>query len=267
MASRPHNPGTVGFEEWVAYCFDQGPRDFAKEDLDLRKPDASWEARVTRHEIDGATAARYLKRLFLESGARLSAVSDADLAEGVWYVFGIGGGFFDAMTSDWERRDGTRNPIATTDEIAAVFDAMPAIYRDVFEHRCQPDFKPESASTSDADRVSGAVYMIWDMDQCIYLVSGSEQATVDNPITTAGLAALSTVLRECASAACLYSALHGLGHLIQQSRCQNLYAGGDARGLLERGQRIIDGLFECRAAMLTPHLIEYAKCARDGAVH
>lgn len=266
MASPPRSPGTVEFEEWVAYCFGQGPRDYAREDLDPRKPDKAWEARITGHQIDGATAARYLKRLFLESGERLSAVSDADLAEGVWYVFGSGGGFFDAMTSDWMRRDGTRNPIATADEIAAVFDTMPVIYRDVFEHRCALGFKPESASTSDTDRVSGAVYMIWDMDQCIYLVSGSQPDTLDNPITTAGLAALSTVLRECVSPACLYSALHGLGHLIPKGRYQSQGAAGDGRNLLTRSQAIIDDFLECRAATLTPDLIGYAKCARDGGV-
>lgn len=266
MASPPRDPGTVGFEEWVAYCFGQGPRDFAREDLDPRKPEESWEARVTRHEIDGATAARYLKRLFLESGARLSAVSDAELAEGVWYVFGIGGGFFSTMTSDWERRDGTRNPVATAVEITAVFDAMPVIYRDVFERRCPPDFKPENACQSDVDRLGAAVYMIWDMDQCIYLVSGSQPDTLDNPITTAGLAALSTVLRECASPACLYSALHGLGHLIPTGRYQSQGAAGDGRNLLTRSQAIIDDFLECRAATLTPDLIEYAKCAREGGV-
>ncbi len=256
----------VSFEEWVEYCFGQGPRDFAGVGLTPDEPDRLQLEREARFDINGKTAAQYLKRLFLESDSRLTNTSDANLASGVWYVFGSGGSFFEGMRSDWEGRDNSRNPIVTTGEVVAVFDAMPSIYRDVFEHRCPSGFNPERDESSDARRLGGAVYMIWDMDQCIYLVSGSEPASADHPVTAAGFAVLATVLRECNSPACLYSALHGLGHLIETGQYQKSEPCGDLRDLCRRGQSIVDEFIKTRSSALPADVLEYARRARVGAV-
>ncbi len=266
MNEATNHHDAVGFEEWVEYCFGQGPRDFEGEGLTPDEPDEVWVERESRFTIDGKTIARYLKRLFLGSGSLLLDKTDAKLAAGVRYIFGVGGAFFDHMTSECERSDGTRNPIATTEDVAAVFEAMPTLYREVFDRRCPANFHPEGNASNDADRLGTAVYMIWDMDQCIYCVSEGEPAAPDHPITAAGFAALATVLRECDSPACLYSALHGLGHLAQRGDWRNEEEAGDARQLLQRSVRIIDAFLQSRSAEVPKRIIEYARHARIGAV-
>lgn len=268
MTESTRQDDMASFEEWVECCFGDGhrrtDRAFEAADDEAASEDEflAIEAQQRYYHLDGRTAAAYLRRLFLEADQWLGVHkrSNLDLSDGVWYTFGIDGDFSALRPADYPR-----GPDASNEEIAAVFDAMPVLFRDVFEVRCTLEFRTEVDQGDSVERrLAGAVFMIWDMDVFIGLVTVDSPAAPDNPVTTAAIGALKRILYECSSTTCLHSALHGLNHLYESGEVDSWSSPGDVRELRRQSQDVVDAFIRDRAGEVPPHVIDYARLARVG---
>ncbi|MCL4197670.1 MAG: hypothetical protein KJZ69_09275 [Phycisphaerales bacterium] len=260
----------ASFEEWVECCFGDGHRqvdrafEAADDEAAIEDEFLAIEAQQRYYHLDGRTAAAYLRRLFLEADHWLGVHkrSAYDLSDGLWYTFGINGDF-DALKL--RPPDDPRGPDATNEEFAAVLDALPVLFRDVFEVRCTLEFRTEVNQGDSAERrLAGAVFMIWDMDVFIGLVNRCQPAAPDNPVTTAAIGALKRILYECSSTTCLHSALHGLNHLYESGEVASWSSPGDVRELRRQSQEVVDAFIRDRAGEVPDHVIAYAQIARVG---
>ncbi len=125
--------------------------------------------------------------------------SDAQIAKGIWYIFGVGSEYTSVFYSDevsLEARSRCVRAVAT-------------VYTDLFDRVCGLRGEDIDAEIEDSD-VDGAVYMIWDMGGIEHVIV----ANAEDPLSLAGFHVLEAALMKCITAACRQSALHGLGHVI-----------------------------------------------------
>lgn len=228
--------GVPSYEEWERYCFTQGQADFARcADDDLA--DERYEHFTT---FESATRVEYLVRLFGDEPHIIERYKPRQLADAIWFVFGNGSeSMFDLVNAD-----------ASADDTKRRFRAVGDFYEQVFERVCLADWNPMVGSSGDAgdpshDAIDLAVYMIWDMGGINLALSSSTPLVVD-----ASYALLDRILRRCTKPACLYSALHALGHEVDRGP--------------SRARRRIERFLEVEG--LPRHIVEYARAARTGSI-
>lgn len=225
------------FDEWVEYCFTQGPRDFAASGAGWSEEDIDpFEEGVNAFErLDPRVLAEYIIRLFRSPAFLADRYAADQIGDGVWFLFGVGSCHFHDVRSD------AVPPALQVDCIASVA----TLYTDLFDRVCckygtEPDGKHE-------DRIDGSVYMIWDMD-CI---EGAAMFPDEYPrLVEPTFGVLESVLAQCRMSTCLHSALHGLGHLRAHHP--------------ERVERIIDHFVANRT--MPQWIRDYARDARTGCI-
>src|SRR3712207_4082524 len=81
MAEEP----VPSFERWADYCLTRGYADFHA---------GRGEEAEPFHRMPDPLTAEYLIRLFGEAGTLTAGLTDKQLADAVWYIFGVGGEVF-----------------------------------------------------------------------------------------------------------------------------------------------------------------------------
>jgi hypothetical protein len=216
------------FEQWRSWVFDHPVANPAWHfDLDA---DFWDEERVPTLTVD------YLTRLFEEPCSLPALFSDAQIAQGLWFLadnscsnhmFALA----DEAVSWSHRERGLRS--------------MFVLFRDLFAPVCA-DRLSHGLTSAGRSPLDDVCYMWWDLHPLPFAASGSERARVS--------AVILDVLRETLllpSPACQEGALHGLGHLYFDHP--------------REVQRIIDE-FLGRNSRLLPALHQYARSARTGSV-
>jgi hypothetical protein len=222
------------FEDWREYCFTHGYADFHGHNDEAGI--AEREERFSR--VPPRVLAEYLIRLFEDSRFLRETYTAQQLADGTWFIFGLGSEYFHEV----------RDPGVPAELQARVYRAMPTMYLEVYDRLCN-DQGRSSEDLSDAAALDIAVYMIWDMD----CVEGAVMFPENSPhLVEPGFGVLQTVLDRCSTGACLKGALHALGHL-------EMYHP-------ERVRTMVDGFLERRRDRLPAWVVEYALEAREGAV-
>lgn len=219
----------MGFDEWVQLVFDH--------------PEARmhWfhEAGASEGDLDAsdpkhaATLVEYLTRLFENGSALLGRYSDAQVATGLWYLFGVSSGHMQVVGP---------GPVPEQDLIRMI-RALCTLYREVFAVRCGDVLSHRSERGSKLDV---AVYMLWDMD-------GIGLGGWESGLSAVDRAMLDT-LREILTidnTACQESALHGLGESYSE-------APAEVAAIVDEWLATEPGI--------SPGLIEYAQQARVGEV-
>ncbi|TVQ34601.1 MAG: hypothetical protein EA376_00015 [Phycisphaeraceae bacterium] len=231
-----NNTETPSFEEWVHYCFTQGYSDFHTE------PDADhYEAHEQRRQrfvdIDPKALSEHIIRLFSNPAFLADEYTDQQIADAVWFIFGLATTYFLHLRSE----------VVPRNVQIRCIESVATLYTDLFDRLCDKhDVDPNKSSSKDTP-LEDAVYMIWDMD-CI---EGAVMFPKHWPhLVDPGFRVLETILEKCRTVTCKESALHALGHI-------HMYHP-------ERVEKIIDKFL---ASPDQPGVLrEYALDAREGAV-
>ncbi len=180
------------FDEWVDYCFTRAHADFGAyaRDDDARERSDRFGA------LDITTVARHLVRLFRSPAFIADQYTDDQIGAALWFLFGIGSGYFTELRDDAVPRDLQADCMAS----------VSTLYAGLLDHVCCRRGTDPDSDYSDGPRLDVAVYMIWDMD-CI------EGGVAHTHLVNPGFEVLATVLKQCRTSTCRISALHGLGHL------------------------------------------------------
>jgi hypothetical protein len=189
---------TPTFDEWVEYCFTRGEREF-RDDPDL--PAMSDPRASNRfHCMAPIVMAEYFIKLFESPGFVAERYTDDQVADGVWFIFGVSSGYFHDVFSE---------PVPEALQVRCMSSVL-TMYTDLFDRVCCKHGADPEGPYADTLKVDGAVYMIWDMD-CF-------EAPLYHPekwphLIDPAFAVLGGILAKCQTSSCLVSALHGLGHI------------------------------------------------------
>ncbi|TVS07725.1 MAG: hypothetical protein EA423_03420 [Phycisphaerales bacterium] len=222
MTTRKETPT---FEAWLEYCFTRGLADFHGQ-----SPDAADE-RITRFEGYSPAIGGHILRLFESPAVLADRFTDAQLADGVRYIFGTPSQYFIGMK--------TEAPPGLIDRCVR---ASLAVFTDLFDPVCLRR-EAEGVSERTPDSFEQAVIDIWD--------SGYDAIAMPQDATDAefeaGLFVIGGVLERCRSGACLLSGIEGaLAGLLANPRASG--RGRRLRGL-EKAMLRRDGVpQEARAA-------------------
>ncbi len=132
--------------------------------------------------------------------------SDPEMARAVWHLYGSGSCHLAEMSR-----------LPPGPELTAFFNSVLQLYSDLFEVRCSLHFSHLDRGPEPANPLNGPCYMLWDMDCGIGSFQFSGVAShVDHSIR------LLEQLSASPHPATVESAIHGLGHMIDdfRSRCQ-----------------------------------------------
>ena len=222
--------GETTYYGWIEYAFTRGYAEFNDPETFALHPDRYLV-------LELAVVAEYMHRFCCDPPPVNTMFSDDQIADGIWFLFGIASGYWGDI------RDGGIDLAMQARCVASVAN----LYTLCFDRLCcKHGAEPDTDFTDDL-RIDIAVFMIWDMDQIDCLVRPCADRT---HLTEPGLKVLETVLHTCRTSTCLYSALHGLGHLHGE--------------LTPRIRTIIERFL--RARKLPPNVVEYARAAQDGCV-
>ncbi|CAG0990080.1 hypothetical protein PHYC_02240 [Phycisphaerales bacterium] len=205
--------------------------------LTVSEVEAIQERQSRFSDLATPVLAEYLVRLLRESDRRMSVIKPAELAEAIWFIFGVGSGFVCRVLHE-----------AAASEHVRLYEAIRCCYEDTLDRLCNRRGASRE-DMSNTDRLDVAVYMIWDMDSGLGFVPRNASGPVE--CSELALDTLDFVLSHCRSGSCLKSALHGLGHLEHYQR--------------QRVHAIIDGFLAVRSDLPT-WLTSYAGYARSGSV-
>lgn len=227
---------TPTFEEWAEYCLTLGYADFHGRSGD---PEEVADARISRFlSLPPWRVTEYITRLFENSRELATRYTPDQIGDATWFIFGIASGYFHEV----------RSPANAKDVQLRCFRSVTTLYLDLYDRLCNfggHDWK----DCSDAQRLDGAVYMIWDMNG----IEGAVLFPEDAPhLGEAGFEILETVLTQCRTGSCLKSALHALGHV-------NTFHP-------ERAEKMVMAFLERRRPELPEWLTQYAERARVGSV-
>lgn len=157
-------------------------------------------------QFEARDLANYFTRFNRGIGSICLDYSDSRMAKGIWYLYGSGSCYMAEVS---------RLPPGR--EVNDFFDSVPQLYADLFEVRCSRFFSHLDRGSERANPLNGPCYMLWDMDAGIdsFRFSGVP-AHIDASIR---------VLERLATSkhpATIESAIHGLGHMIDdfRDRCQ-----------------------------------------------
>lgn len=228
-----------GFQEWAEYCFTLGHADFhATGD----KAAGERHGRFTR--LEARTAVEYLTRLFEAPEWIAEKYSDQQIADGIWFIFGVGSMH---LASAW-------SPDVLPDDAVRCWRSISNLYLRLFDRVCG-----RRGAEPDADLdlpVDSAVYMIWDMGHLELSAMFPEDAPhLFEPV----IEILETALFRCRTAACRESALHGLGG------AASIHENDDHPEVVARLVGIIDSFLE--RTDVPAWLRAYAEEARTGNIY
>ena len=180
-------------------------------------------------------AVAHATRLFEDPAAALEWFSDAQIAQGLTYLFSTSASGDNGWFSSTE--------VPLPDRVRLI-ESIGELFEKLFLPRCQPHLGHRSEG--EARSLNGVCYMWWDEFPSIALPKDPNRAALH-------AAALCTMERtlQIDSIACQESALHGLGH----------WATANAAEVA----RIIDRYVEDERR-LDPRLAVYARSARGGCV-
>ncbi len=166
------------YSRWLTYVFDRSPGS--------SRP----EFAATPQQLIAL-----IGRTMTRAGTDLAGFDAAQIYSGLCYMF------YNQPHSDCARHFGS-SAIAREERIAAI-RAMKCLYRDCFEARCDSVLKHLDEGTS--NKLNSVAYMLWDETPIFYI--NREDAGIAAAIVEVLDFALSLN-----NAACIESALHGLGH-------------------------------------------------------
>lgn len=233
------------FDEWVEYSFTQGHADFEACSA-AGEPDAAME-RAARFvdDLPAELLARYVLRLFEDPVWVGQRYNERQIAEWIWYFFGIA---TQTLRTLYEA------PLEQDLQIRCVH-SVATVYTDLFDSLCcDRGRRPDECFIQHRD-LDIAVGMIWDMDGGLEypLFQPQDRPQLFEP--TFGV--LAHILDRCRTSTCRYSALHGLGHLVCFHRHKD-----------EQIALRCVGLIDCFLARegIPDWLADYARVARRGDV-
>jgi hypothetical protein len=178
------SPGELGFEEWVAWVFDNPVGYPAIADL------ADWG------KISSPVLVGYLTSLFERADVTLAEFSNAQLSQSFWFLLGHGTDVNIALF----------DPTVPWSERTRCYRSILALFELCFARRCGP-FLSHLGEGGD-EPLNGLCYMWWDL----FPTWGSARGPAGpDPVDAEILAVLAEIL-VLDSIACQESALHGLGH-------------------------------------------------------
>lgn len=229
-------PQQVDFDEWVRIIFDRparlscGHRQRAPDGRDW----SQWE-NEREEPLDRVLAVQHLEyctRLFCNATQLLVGFDDDRVAEGL-----------SELTDAHDLLLPLKRLSATESVVAAFVESISVLFRDFMAPRCRGTFGhlDETPTT----QLNMTCYMWWD--------AFAYKGTPDDPRFLHTDEAILSVMQRCLNInhdGVRESALHGLGHW---------------RGYRDRVQKTIDEFLD-NTKDLRPELVDYARCARVGAV-
>ena len=183
--------------------------------------------------------ARNLCQLFDSCEMLVDRFIPDQIASGVWFIFGCGSSYIAGEVMD---------PSVPENLQVATYEKGARMYTHCFDVLCNRR-GTTSEYMANVEKIDGAVYMIWDMDQIQWPLYEPSKSP---GVAGAGYRTLETVLRDCQTASCLHSALHGLGHAIFNTP--------------DPGRSIIEQFIRKRGASQPAWLRDYAESALTGMV-
>ena len=183
----PEKPD-LAFADWLAHCFDHettGP----VWHHDPYAPDWRGPASLT---------IRLLTRLFDAPDIALSAYSDAQVNQGLWYIV------HNACSDHMHALVDDSVPLA---ERVACLLSIESLYARCFAARCSNHLSHGVHPGDDMSPLNSACYMFWDLMPLIPVPEDPERHALGQAVLHVLEAAL-----HLPSVACQESALHGLGH-------------------------------------------------------
>lgn len=128
------------------------------------------------------------------------------MAKGIWYLYGSGSCYLAEVSK-----------LPPGPQVDDFFASVTHLYTELFELRCSRFFSHLDRGPEQANPLNGPCYMLWDMDAGIdsFRFSGIP-SHVDNSVR------LLERLTGSTHPAIIESAIHGLGHMIDdfRDRCQ-----------------------------------------------
>ncbi len=226
----------LSFDEWIRFVFDHpvtDPEWYWAEDHDFWDP--TVQPRVT---------VSYLTKVFKNPVACLTAYTDSQIDQGLWYVV------HEACSNHMLALTDKRVPLP---ERLEGFRSIFKLFDELFLPRCSANLLyMDEKDQGKRNPLDSACYMWWDLMWWAVLRFPDLTPSVDNMEATADMV-LDVIIRTLAlnSDACRESALHGLGH----------WHAYDP----PRIERIVDD-FLANYPHIRPELLAYAQRAREGRV-
>ncbi len=218
----------ASFEEWLAHVFDHPPQ----------KGSWWWNEEAIDWNVPPSDMVAFLTKTFEEAASTLKPYSDAQVAEGLWY---IGGGHCSGIASSLVDES---IPLPLRKKAIKSFQNL---YSDCFAVHCSSLLcHLEKTSGPPGPPLNGVCYMWWD----IFPINGKPEDAARAELDKECLTVMEFAL-GLESVACRESALHGLGHW-----------AGDYPDFVHR---VIDRFIETNPGE-RPELIAYAQRAREGGV-
>lgn len=216
------------YRAWLAHVFERPEHDWyfpsdAMEDVTF--PDVTPEEHL-----------RLFVCTLLNSGRDLEEFSEAQVLHGLKYMFSISCSdvIMDVMS--------LAHPLELS---LAAIHAVSTLYTNCFESRCAPVLSHRS--DPEANPLNGICYMLWDASPIL-----SWRRHPQEPLLTGAVCHVLEGALSLKNPACIESALHGLGHLIQ------------LKGQGSRAAEIAANFVQSRP--LPPALKSYAQAAAAGGV-
>ncbi len=148
----------------------------------------------------------HFTRFHREIGRIRDDWSDSQLAKGIRYLYGSGSCYLAEMSQ-----------LSPSSEVDRFFASVPHLYTDLFEVRCSRFFSHLGRGPEQPNPLNGPCYMLWDMDGGIDSFRFSKI-----PEHIGQCIRLLEHLTNSIHPATIESAIHGLGHMIDDFRgyCQ-----------------------------------------------
>jgi hypothetical protein len=220
------------YQEFLTYLFDRpGHEEHGGEWY--------WDIDQPEFEASSTDIVRLCTHLFRNCGADLAHFSDAQIADGLTYVFsGDASNMIHALKDE---------EVHVDDRVTAIH-AIETLYADCFSQRCSEDLGHVGEAKG---KLNNLCYMLWDATSLGYY---GPDPPADHPDLNSVIDVLEFVL-SLKHDACTESALHGLSHVLKRSVAPRIHA-------------IVDGFLRemRRSGELRAELITYARYARDGRV-
>jgi hypothetical protein len=215
-------PALPSFEGWIESVFDHP----------VHEPEWWWEegAVLPLDPAQNPAEALGLLTELLENSSALAPYTDAQVAQGLWYLFDTSCSAYTTLLRHPDVPRSARERFAT---------GLLSLYRDLFAVRCAPVVGHPSA-----EGLNMTCYMLLDLSEA--LGPNPHDGATDELL----LAAMEEVLR-IRHVACQDSALHGLGHW--------------AAAYPEQVASIIDG-YPRATPSIPDELRQYALSAKSGQV-
>lgn len=157
-------------------------------------------------EFTTSELATHFTRFNREIGRICQNWNDSQMAKGIWHLYGSGSCYLAEISK-----------LQPGPQVDDFFASVAQLYNDLFEVRCSRFFSHLECGPEQANPLNGPCYMLWDMDAGIDSFRFSGVAShIDNSLR------LLKRLAESTHPAIIESAIHGLGHMIDdfRDRCQ-----------------------------------------------